>query len=116
MGKATSRTRDHLQVVDVQAVNNVPAANSATVKPANVDDWEVVESNAEYLTDNMLNQVPVCADASDNAVAAVLAQPKRPPLVVTIASRWSRCFHVICRLAWWLWGSRFPSGCATRRC
>ena len=64
---------DHLQVVDVQAVNSVPAARSATVEPADVDDWEVVESNAEYLTDNMLNQVPVFINAS--AIAACCKSP-----------------------------------------
>ncbi len=45
------------QAVDIQAVADVPASVSATVEPANVDDWEVVEANAEYLTDQMLNQV-----------------------------------------------------------
>lgn len=45
-----------LQAVDIKMVQDVPAAVSATVEPANVDDWEVVESNAEYLTDQMLNQ------------------------------------------------------------
>ena len=48
------------QAVDVRVVDDVPAALSATVEPADVDDWEVVEANAEYLTDQMLNQA--CCD------------------------------------------------------
>lgn len=45
------------QAVDIRTVSDVTAAVSVTVEPANVDDWEVVESNAEYLTDQMLHQV-----------------------------------------------------------
>lgn len=47
--------------VDVRMVSDVAAAVSVTVEPANVDDWEVVESNAEYLTDQMLHQVGMVA-------------------------------------------------------
>jgi hypothetical protein len=63
------------QAVDVMPVNNVPAARSATVEPANVDDWEVVEANAEYLTDNMLNQVDVHAEHDAIQLRLCVQQP-----------------------------------------
>ena len=41
----------------VTAEPEVPAAVSATVEPANSDDWEVVEQNAEYMEAQILSQV-----------------------------------------------------------
>lgn len=62
------------QAVDVQAVTDVPAAVSATVEPANMDDWEVVEANAEYLTDQMLNQASCSLHSKLHLVAVFVSQ------------------------------------------
>lgn len=46
-----------LPATQVRADLSVPAAVTVTVEPANTDDWEVVEQNAEYLEDQILTQV-----------------------------------------------------------
>ena len=43
--------------VSLRAVPECPAAASVAVEPANSDDWEQVELNAEYMEDQLLNQV-----------------------------------------------------------
>jgi peroxin-1 len=43
--------------VAVRPLPDVPPAVSVTVEPASEDDWEVVQLNAEYLEEQLLNQV-----------------------------------------------------------
>ena len=51
------RCSHSLRATQVRADLSVPAAVTVTVEPANTDDWEVVEQNAEYLEDQILTQV-----------------------------------------------------------
>ncbi|KAK9899327.1 AAA-domain-containing protein [Cystobasidium minutum MCA 4210] len=43
--------------VTIDFLRNLPAARTVNVEPASADDWEVVESHAEYLEQNLLSQV-----------------------------------------------------------
>jgi hypothetical protein len=43
--------------VALRAMPEAPQAVSVTVEPASEDDWEVVQLNAEYLEEQLLNQV-----------------------------------------------------------
>jgi peroxin-1 len=43
--------------VALRALPEAPQAVSVTVEPASEDDWEVVQLNAEYLEEQLLNQV-----------------------------------------------------------
>jgi len=40
----------------VKAQPETPSAVSATVEPASSDDWEVVEQNAAFMEEQLLNQ------------------------------------------------------------
>lgn len=44
-------------VAGVTVQTNVPAAVSVTVEPASSDDWEIVELHADYMEEQLLNQV-----------------------------------------------------------
>lgn len=44
-------------LVGLRALPEVPLATSVSVEPANADDWEQVELNAEYMEEQLLNQV-----------------------------------------------------------
>ncbi|KAK9829370.1 hypothetical protein WJX72_005440 [[Myrmecia] bisecta] len=44
-------------LVQVKAVPHVPPAVGVSVEPVSVDDWEVVELHAEYMEEQLLNQV-----------------------------------------------------------
>ena len=44
-------------LVSLRALPECPAAAGVTVEPANSDDWEQVELNAEYMEGQLLNQV-----------------------------------------------------------
>ncbi len=44
-------------MVSLRALPDVPMATDVSVEPANVDDWEQVELNAEYMEEQLLNQV-----------------------------------------------------------
>ncbi len=48
--------------VTMKALEDVPGAHSVSVEPANADDWEVVEAQAEYIEANLLSQVSQCAN------------------------------------------------------
>ena len=43
--------------VAVKALPDVPQAIGVCVEPLNSDDWEVVEQNADYMEEQILNQV-----------------------------------------------------------
>lgn len=43
--------------VSLRALPEVPLATDVSVEPANVDDWEQVELNADYMEEQLLNQV-----------------------------------------------------------
>ena len=43
--------------VRVHALPSTPIASRVSVEPANVDDWEQVELNAEFMEEQLLNQV-----------------------------------------------------------
>lgn len=45
--------------VQLRACRGVPKAKSLELEPAHADDWEVLESNQEYLEEQLLNQVHV---------------------------------------------------------
>ncbi|KAK9907564.1 hypothetical protein WJX75_006024 [Coccomyxa subellipsoidea] len=45
--------------VSLRALPEVPLATDVSVEPANVDDWEQVELNADYMEEQLLNQVGV---------------------------------------------------------
>ncbi|KAF6172931.1 hypothetical protein GIB67_035485 [Kingdonia uniflora] len=47
---------NHL-TVQVRAVGNLPKATLVTIEPNDVDDWEVLELNAELAEDAILKQV-----------------------------------------------------------
>jgi peroxin-1 len=49
-------------LVALRALPECPAAVSASVEPANSDDWEQVELNAGYMEEQLLNQAwaPLC--------------------------------------------------------
>ncbi|KAF6176657.1 hypothetical protein GIB67_034519 [Kingdonia uniflora] len=49
---------DHL-TVQVRAVGNLPKATIVTIEPNDVDDWEVLELNAELAEDAILKQVGI---------------------------------------------------------
>lgn len=44
-------------LVALRALPEVPLATSVSVEPADADDWEQVELNAEYMEEQLLNQV-----------------------------------------------------------
>ena len=44
-------------LVSLQALPDVAFASSVSVEPANEDDWEQVELNADYMEEQILNQV-----------------------------------------------------------
>ena len=44
-------------LVRVHALQGTPIASRVSVEPANVDDWEQVELNAEFMEEQLLNQV-----------------------------------------------------------
>ncbi|BDA47966.1 probable peroxisome biogenesis factor 1 [Coccomyxa sp. Obi] len=46
-------------LVALRALPEVPLASSVSVEPADADDWEQVELNAEYMEEQLLNQVGV---------------------------------------------------------
>ena len=62
--------------VAVQAAEGVPAAASLTVEPASEDDWEIIELNAGYLEEHLLNQV--CMLATGTNCGACLPQVTLP--------------------------------------
>lgn len=43
--------------VALRAVPDVPPALSVIVEPNSPDDWELVEMNADYMEEQLLNQV-----------------------------------------------------------
>jgi peroxin-1 len=43
--------------VSIKALPDVPEAVGVCVEPVSVDDWEVVERNADYMETQILNQV-----------------------------------------------------------
>ena len=43
--------------VSVKALPDVPQAIGICVEPVSTDDWEVVEQNAGYMEEQILNQV-----------------------------------------------------------
>lgn len=44
----------------IRAVPDVPPALSVIVEPNSPDDWELVEMNADYMEEQLLNQVQYC--------------------------------------------------------
>ena len=48
-------------MVSLKALPDVPEAIGVCVEPVSVDDWEVVERNADYMESQMLTQVHILA-------------------------------------------------------
>lgn len=106
--------------VAVRPLPGLPQAVSVTVEPASEDDWEVVQLNAEYLEEQLLNQVGGSGGGAAGCAgcAGVGGAPRVPPQVC------GRCLTASC-LPWgcplprpgrrWGWPappSRCPAGSA----
>eukprot|EP00894_Picocystis_sp_ML_P002086 jgi/Pico_ML_1/52603/g3284.t1 len=52
--------------VQLRACRGVPKAKSLELEPAHADDWEVLESNQEYLEEQLLNQEALLLIGSRN--------------------------------------------------
>ena len=47
------------RLVRMHALPNTPIASRVSVEPANVDDWEQVELNADFMEEQLLNQARI---------------------------------------------------------
>ncbi|KAM0755823.1 AAA-domain-containing protein [Meredithblackwellia eburnea MCA 4105] len=51
-------------IVYIELLRNLPTATSVSVTPLTADDWEILETNAEFVEMNLLNQVRSVQDAA----------------------------------------------------
>lgn len=66
-------------LVRVQALPGTPIASRVSVEPASVNDWEQVELNAEFMEEQLLNQVSLPSNSGATA-ALVLCMKLSPRL------------------------------------
>lgn len=64
-------------LVRVHALPGTPVASSVSVEPANVDDWEQVELNAEFMEEQLLNQVKLLLRCGESTVGLQCTAPTR---------------------------------------
>jgi hypothetical protein len=50
-----------LAQVELAIVHSLPVAKEVAVSPASADDWEIISAHAQWLEDNLLFSLRVCA-------------------------------------------------------
>ena len=65
------------RLVRVHALPKTPVASRVSVEPANVDDWEQVELNAEFMEEQLLNQVRTSPHGSQESDSCMHCLPRQ---------------------------------------
>ncbi|SCV68391.1 BQ2448_512 [Microbotryum intermedium] len=55
--RTRSQTTGSIASVTIELMRDLPPATSVAVTPVSADDWEILETNAEFVEMNLLNQV-----------------------------------------------------------